>query len=372
VLNDADLDFVTNDEGSWIASVDFKYLELAVPVLSSLDWMYIDSLPEIETSFDDSNWPLADHTYTNNSKNPLRTPDSLYGSDYGYNAGVLVFRGHFIANGSESSLSLTTMGGLAYASSVFLNVTFLGSWSGDVLTSEQTSTYAVPELSPGKPYVLTILVDNNGNDENWLLDSDTMKNPRGIRDYSLSSPLGAITPITWKLTGNLGGESYIDETRGPLNEGGLFVERQGYHQPRPPLSQFTPGSPFDGIDKAGVAFYTAPLVLDYPSDKFDIPISFQFVNKTEISNKYRAMLFVNGFQFGKYISHIGPQTNYPVPEGILNYHGENWIGLLIWAVESKGAKVPDFYLSVKTPVMTGRQPVELVDAPSWTERTQTY
>ena len=54
------------------------------------------------------------------------------------------------------------------------------------------------------------------------------------------------------------------------------------------------------------------------------------------------------------------------------YHGENWIGLLIWAVESKGAKVPDFYLSVKTPVRTGRQPVELVDAPSWTERTQTY
>ena len=68
------------------------------------------------------------------------------------------------------------------------------------------------------------------------------------------------------MTGNLGGEKYYDRTRGPLNEGGLYAERQGWHQPFPPIhsAAFTSGSPMNGISESGVAFYTASFKLDMP------------------------------------------------------------------------------------------------------------
>ena len=50
-----------------------------------------------------------------------------------------------------------------------------------------------------------------------------MKTPRGILDYFLSGHLQR--DVTWKLTGNLEGENYVDQVRGPLNEGGMFAER---------------------------------------------------------------------------------------------------------------------------------------------------
>ena len=64
-----------------------------------------------------------------------------------------------------------------------------------------------------------------GFDENGAVGSDSMKAPRGILDYALAGRAQA--DVAWRLTGNLGGERYADRARGPLNEGGLFGERQG-------------------------------------------------------------------------------------------------------------------------------------------------
>lgn len=199
-----------------------------------------------------------------------------------------------------------------------------------------------------------------------------MKEPRGILEYSIKSKNGTDTAIhPWRMTGNLGGENYKDRVRGPLNEGGLYFERQGYHQPSPPLDKFEDASPFEGIQKAGIHYYTTKFSLDLPSDDYDIPLAFSFLNATD-SGRYRAFLYVNGFQFGKYVSYLGPQTDFPVPEGILNYNGENWIGLAVWAVDGSGAKVPGLTLKAKQPVMTSRQPVKLVDAPRYSPRRDAY
>lgn len=141
-----------------------------------------------------------------------------------------------------------------------------------------------------------------------------MKAPRGILNYALDSqPQSA---VTWKLTGNLGGEQYVDKDRGPLNEGGLYAERQGYTQPRPPSANWAAGSPLTGISTAGVAFYSTSFELDLPKG-YDIPLTFNFGNTT-INNAtadHRAQLWVNGYQFGKYVNNIGPQTSFPVPQG---------------------------------------------------------
>ena len=39
------------------------------------------------------------------------------------------------------------------------------------------------------------------------------------------------------------------------------------------------------------------------------------------SRKYRAMMFVNGWQVGNYVNYVGPQHSFPIPNGILNPNG---------------------------------------------------
>lgn len=370
-VNQATLEHTVDSLGSWTASQDYSPPSFEVPDLSSASWYYIDSLPEIQSDYDDSGWPNADHTNTTNPVgSPLLTPVSLYGSDYGFNTGALVLRGHFTASGNESKIELRTQGGEAFGASAWLNNTFIGSWAGNSVDENYNSTFTLPNLAAGSSYLLTVLVDNMGLDENYNVGGDTQKNPRGILDYSFASQ------ITWKITGNLGGEDYADRVRGPLNEGGLFIERQGYHQAAPPLEDFTTGtSPYEGITSAGVGYYTTNFTLSIPSDQWDVPLSLVFANDTSAAAAapYRAFIYVNGYQLGRYTSNVGPQSEFPVPEGVLDYQGENWLGLVLWALGSDGAKVPGLnWTHSSTPALTGRAMPSLVEQPAWELRPGAY
>ena len=372
IINNVERDFSYGIAGSLVASVTVSQPELDLPDLSSLDWYYLDSLPEIAENYDDGPWLNANLTSTNNS-NSLSTTTSLYGSDYGFHAGILLLRGHFIADEASGTLTINTQGGSAHASSIYLNGSLVGSWTGDVATSSRDQSYALSGLKKGASYVLTVLIDNMGYDENYVIGLDTGKAPRGILRYDLSFGLFQSTSITWKISGNLGGEDYVDHVRGPLNEGGLYLERQGLHQPSPPISSFNFSSltPYLGTSRSGVGFYTVQLNLSLPSDEWDIPLAFEFGNDTSIGT-FRAQLWVNGWNFGRYVSNIGPQTRFPVPEGILNYQGENWIGLAVWALENGGARLPEFQLNAGVPVLTGREAVEVVNSPAWAARKAAY
>lgn len=368
-LNGKSITYTTNDLGNWIARPSMTVPNLDLPDLNTLQWHAIDSLPELSPTYSDAKWqPANKNTTTNPMARPLRTPVSLYGSDYGFNTGTMVFRGYFTSSGKESSLAIRTQGGLAFGSSAWLNNTFLGSAKGNPDNSDVNSTYPISrQLVKGHTYVLTVLVDNMGHNENLNPGYDSMKEPRGIVSYGLTNPDGSTTDVKgWKLTGNLGGESYADRFRGPLNEGGFFYERQGYHLPSPPLNKFHDGSPLDGLDKAGVTFYTAKFPLHLPTPQYDIPLSFTIDNSTAVD--YRAILYLNGFQFGKYVSYLGPQTEFPVPEGILNYNGDNWIGLAVWAQDDSGAKVPKLTLKTRGAIETSRNRVNFIRGPSYQKR----
>lgn len=369
-VNNETVGYFTDFQGSWFGIGYYDPPTFDIPDLSAQQWYYIDSLPEIQVGYDDSAWPDANHTSTPNPVgSPLLTPVSLYGSDYGFHTGSLLFRGHFVASGDESTITLSTQGGQAYGVSAWLNGTFIGSWAGNDATESYNQTLTLPNLTAGAAYVITILVDNMGLDENWTVGDDTTKNPRGILNYVFP------TDITWKITGNLGGEDYQDRVRGPLNEGGLYVERQGYHQPSPPLDTFTAGpSPYQGIASAGVAYYVTNFTLALPAAEWDVPLSLTFTNDTTTTDSpYRALVFVNGYQFGRYTSNVGPQTAFPVAEGVLNYEGENWLGVALWALGGEGARVPGLEWTIgATPARTGREAVTVVDAPAWAERPGAY
>ncbi|KAL9619062.1 MAG: hypothetical protein Q9160_006317 [Pyrenula sp. 1 TL-2023] len=367
-------------------TVTFTPPQISIPSLGSLTWKSIDNLPELQSNYDDSAWTAATNT---NSSNPRRltTPTSLYASDYGYNTGSLIYRGRFTASGNESSFTITTQGGSAFGHSLFLNGTVLGSWPGIDRDENYNQTVTLPNLSAGSTYILTVVIDHMGLDENFNPGSDEMKNPRGILNYNLAGqPQSA---LTWKLTGNFGGESYADKTRGPLNEGAFFAERQGYHLPNPPTADWETSSPLDGIASAGAAFYSTSFDLDLPTD-YDIPLSFVFANTTAAATKrsllstrqtgnstasgfnYRCQLFVNGWQFGKYVHNIGPQDTYPVPEGILNYHGTNYVGLSLWALDAEGAKVDGLELVSDGAVLTSYGDVGVVESPAYAQREGAY
>lgn len=357
--------------GVLTGTVTYNSPDITLPTLKDLMWKYIDSLPETQPAYDDSGWTSANLNSTCNPRN-LTTPTSLYGSDYGYNVGNLLFRGHFTATGNESTLMLRVYGGLAFGHSVWLNNTLLGSWPGISVDEDYNQTLVVPSLAAGQPVVLTLLQDTMGLDEENVVGSSQMKIPRGIYSYSLSGRNP--TEISWKITGNLGGENYVDKTRGPLNEGGLYAERQGYHLPNPPSNDWPTGKPTDGINSAGVGFFTTSFDLELPAG-YDIPLSFQFANTTANGSavlNYRAQLYVNGYQFGKYVNNIGPQLSYPVPEGILDYNGRNFIAISLWALDAEGARLEDLRLVPTATIQSGFGAVELSPMPAYTPRVEAY
>jgi hypothetical protein len=388
--NGKDLDFKESSLGcnSVTATAEFEKPTFSIPDLTTATWKVLDTLPEIQASYNDDAWTVADHTTTNNTVLNLTTPTSLYSSDYGYHTGILLYRGHFKANGDESTLYISTYGGAAFGHTIYLNGTYIASFTGEDVLPTYNQTYSLPSnLTSGADYVLTVIVDNNSLNENYVIGEDQMKIPRGILNYDLAGH--PKEDVIWKLTGNLGGEHYADHARGPLNEGGLYAERAGYHLPDAPTSDWkSSAGPQEGLSAPGISFYTTTFDLDLPVG-YDIPLAFSFANATSNSSiaqhgtytftngtarpaAYRCQLFVNGYQFGKYVHNVGPQDVFPVPEGIWNYQGANTVAVSLWVQEEQGAKVEGLSLVAGPVVQSGFGAIEPAPQPVWVEREGVY
>ncbi|KAI1360357.1 glycoside hydrolase superfamily [Xylaria arbuscula] len=362
--------------GRLTGTIAFQRPGINLPDVSSLSWKYLDSLPEIQKNYDDSLWVTASLSDTNSTR-PLTTPTSLYASDYGFHTGSLIYRGHFKATGNDSTLFLSTSGGNAFSNSVWLDSNFLGSWSGDPGVLIYNQTFNLPSsLGDGEEHVITVLIDHMGLTETTYIGREGVKEPRGILDYCLFGHLFK-SDMTWKLTGNLGGEHPYDRSRGPRNEGALFAERQGFHLPNAPLDNCEMRSPVtEGLSGVGVGFFATTFTLDVP-DGYDVPMSFKLPKFTSLTNgtrptAYRVQIFVNGWQFGEYVNTIGPQFSFPVPEGILNYQGENYLSMTLWSLEETGAKLGSLSLETDTIVQTGYKRPSLVQGQVYTRRADAY
>ena len=369
-FNGEQVPYTKDKYGGITVTLQYSEAEFSLPDLSTIGWRVVDSLPEITPGYSDALWTSADLTHSNNTERNLTTPVSLYAADYGYNTGYLLYRGRFRSSGKES-FYIQTQGGTAYAHSIWLNSTFVGSFVGNDSAEYSYETYQLPSVA-GKEYILTILIDQNGFEENGEAGTSTMKTPRGILDYDLSAHNKS--DVIWKLTGNLGGEDYRDRTRGPLNEGGLYAERQGYHLPGAPIDTWnkTELGLMDGsLQSAGVAFYATTFDLDIPRG-YDIPISVSFINTTQTTSAYRCQIYVNGYQFGKYTHNLGPQLSFPVPEGIWDYHGSNYLAVSLWALGDTGARVQSIQLTAAPSIQTAYGPVAMSPITPWEKREGAY
>jgi beta-galactosidase len=107
-----------------------------------------------------------------------------------------------------------------------------------------------------------------GHDETSIAKG--VENPRDILGASLVPSAGSVPSnfTLWEIQGNAGGSANLDPVRGPMNEGGLYGERLGWHLPSfvPPDSEFDRSSPFTSLNYSGIQFYPTAFHLNIDSD----------------------------------------------------------------------------------------------------------
>lgn len=218
--------------------------------------------------------------------------------------------------------------------SAWLNGQFIGSYLGSANfeSGNLSLSFTNATLNTNKPNILLIVHDDTGHDE-----TSGALNPRGILDARL---LGSSSGFThWRLAGTAGGESNLDPVRGVFNEDGLYGERVGWHLPGYDDSTWSSsGGSCLSFTGATVRFFRTTIPLDFPSNT-DVSISFVLSTPSGSTTAYRAQIFVNGYQYGRYNPYIGNQVVYPVPAGILNYSGENTVAVAVWAQTEEGASM---------------------------------
>ncbi|OCL15181.1 glycoside hydrolase family 35 protein [Glonium stellatum] len=324
----------TTAYGSLVASIPgVASRKVELPPLTQ--WKMADSLPEIARNYDDSKWTVCNKTTTLGSVKPLTLP-VLFSSDYEYYTGIKIYRGYFDSQ-SATGANITVQGGYASGWSAWLNGNLVGGSPGNASLS---ATWKILSFSNATMYakgnVLTVLADYNGHDETSVGPTGA-ENPRGILGAVLYESGNSAPNFTqWKIQGNAGGSKNIDAVRGPMNEGGLYGERLGWHLPGFDTSQWKSGNPTDGLTKSGVTWYQTTFQLDIDDD-LDVPIGIELGASTTVPA--RVQIFVNGYQYGKFLPHIGPQTKFPVPPGIINNRGSNTLAISLWAQTDAGAKL---------------------------------
>ncbi|KAI7964969.1 hypothetical protein MJO29_003067 [Puccinia striiformis f. sp. tritici] len=357
----------------------------------TLKWRYQDSLPEIKTGFSDDQWTEATIEKSNNHYKKLYGKYYLYACDYGFCNGATIWRGHFLQKCQSSfqdqheahpnaqvdspmGINLTIAGGDFFAASVWLNDIFLGSVP-NVLSKSNPKSYSKTHMKtfhfpPGslqecEANIITVVQDSMGMDQTEDGFSDTVKHPRGILGYKFEgqSVESSFEEISWKVQGHLGGFYNLpDPERGIYNENGFYGMRSGWHLPdyvdEPDNLNWKKLSPIeDGLKTAGIGFYSTTLNLDFEQG-YDVIVSFQFQQPSVDEGRYRVEFWINGWHMGKFVSHLGPQTRFPVHQGILNYQADNHIALTLWALDDEGAKISGLELVVDKILEGGIGPIE--------------
>ncbi|KAF2641762.1 hypothetical protein P280DRAFT_448976 [Massarina eburnea CBS 473.64] len=310
--------------------------KISLPALA--EFKAADSLPEIAPAYDDSRWVIANKTSTLSPVKPLTLP-VLFSSDYKFYTGAKIYRGYFSGSGVVG-LNLTVQGGLAAGWSAWLNGKAIGYHPGNASLTLTTTAISFGNATlKEKGNVITVVTDYNGHDQTSTGPAGA-ENPRGILGAQLLGSANNSSSLLfdhWKIQGNAGGEKNIDSVRGPMNEGGLYGERLGWHLPGFDTSDWEMANPgTEGITGTGIRWFTTTFDLDVDED-LDVPLGIEV--GAAGGTVARVLLYVNGYQYGKYLPHIGPQTRFPIPPGIVNMKGKNTLSVVIWSQTEAGAKL---------------------------------
>ncbi|OHC95209.1 MAG: beta-galactosidase, partial [Sphingomonadales bacterium GWF1_63_6] len=342
--------------------------EFALPALT--EWRMAKGSPEADPAFDDSGWQAMDNRP---SASITARPDGQpnMGMDaYGFHDGDVWYRGRFTGTPDAKALSLYYGAGGSGLVQAWIDGQFIGeaetpSGLPRPITTG-TARFALPANAQSGEHVLSVIVRNNGH--NWDLDSDDFhKEARGLISASLENgPSGRsfAVPIAWKIQGKRGGETLADPTRGPANNGGLYGERMGWHLPGFDDKRWARATVPAAQGEAGTSWYRTSFDLAVPKGQdATIALSFGDATKPRSPVRYRVLMFVNGWNMGQFIAHVGPQRTFPIPEGILNHRGKNHVALAVTSDGQPGDALEAVRL-VTLHSVKGGLPVQMVTAPN--------
>ena len=81
------------------------------------------------------------------------------------------------------------------------------------------------------------------------------------------------------------------------------------------------------------------------------------------TRQYRALIFVNGWNIGQFIAHVGPQRVFVIPPGIIDPDGHNTLALAV-TTDGNPINAPEPVRLVVLRAVRGGVPVEMVQAPT--------
>jgi hypothetical protein len=331
------LQLTRQPDGSLRAGTLAGPVSAPLPDLGKAAWLRRLDSPEAQPGFDDHDWvqadtrPSAAQTWTL----PERGQPTLAMSDYGFHHGDAWYRGRFDAAGAGTNrLDLFYGGGGAGMLQAWIDGRFLGQHELDAgrafPETTDTARFDLGRLAPG-PHVVAVMVRNDSH--NWdLMADDAHREARGLIAASLVARGGRrhVVPIRWRLQGNRGGEDGTDPVRGPLNNGGLYGERAGWHLSDASDRGWTPTRPGAAPPGPGTYWLRTRIKLALPQGHdVQLGLAFGETSRPRSDRENRVLIFVNGWNMGQFIAHVGPQRVFVIPPGILDPQGENTIALAV-------------------------------------------
>lgn len=343
---------------------------IKLPDLTAATWLRRADSQEAQPGFDDTQWIKADtrgsaaQTWTM----PERGQPTLSMSDYGFHHGDVWYRGRIdIADPKTRQLELFYGAGGAGMMQVWIDGRYVGQHELDTGRSFPETTdsvkFSLGDLKAGK-HVIAVMVRNNSHNWNLMAD-DYHREARGLISASLTAKGGKrfAVPIEWRIQGKRGGETLTDIARGPLNNGGLYGEREGWHLPSAPQQGWAKVQSTEAPPAPGTYWLKTQFQLDLPK-QHDVQLGLAFGDTTQprSDRENRALIFVNGWNMGQFAAHIGPQRTFVIPPGILNPNGQNTIALAV-TTDGKPENALEPVRLVNLRTARGGVPLEIVSAP---------
>ncbi|GGN56550.1 beta-galactosidase [Streptomyces albiflavescens] len=323
VWNQGTLKTVATTSGS--LQVEQRLPGVPVVLLPTLtNWRRSAENPESAADYDDSGWKAANKK-SSYSVTPVPAGQPvLFADDYGYHYGDVWYRGRFTDAGKAGSVSFSYISGAQGLLMAWLDgkplgthrmpvpdkkTVRLGTWSA-------TATFPVPEKKG--PRVLSVLVRRMQHDEDGAA-KDTHKVARGLTAVTFE---GDSPAVTWRIRG----EVIPDPVRGPVNNGGLYGERHGWHLPGFADSRWKVVDFPRDERRQGVVWYRTDFRLAVDAS---VDASIGLTLTDDPARAYRVQIFLNGWNMGQYINDVGPQHTFVLPNGLLRTRGPNTLALAV-------------------------------------------
>ncbi|WP_335972436.1 glycoside hydrolase family 35 protein [Streptomyces sp. CA2R106] len=332
---------------------------VSLPALTG--WRYAAENPESAAAFDDSAWRVADLTSSHSTTAvPAGQPAVLFADDYGFHYGDVWYRAEVADASTAQDIALSYQTGTLGLLMAWWDGRPLGTHrmpvpaKAEVITGtwSDTAAFTVPaDLRGSGPHTLAVLVRRMGHEEDGGAN-DAFKSARGLTAATLDG-----APLTWRIQGADG----YDAVRGPLNTGGLYGERNGWHLPGFPDRAWSPVTLPHTDTRQGVAWYRTAFTLAVDGAT-DASIGLAFTD--DPARAYRVQIFLNGWNIGQYANDVGPQHTFVLPNGILRTRGANTLALAV-LTDGTGPAGPALPALTLLAAARGGTPVETVASPSY-------